>query len=177
VSTTGITALIASSARDAHKLSPQGPAAARVAELNKRLHQDHIDMQVGATRPASESVRAQRLQEILADYADHAVVEDPMFAEPIVGKSAIARRKLAEMNAMAAVSIEVTNRFAHGDQVVVEWVMRGRHEGDFFGYQPTGREINHRGVTVVTRQRGKIVRETLHYDLAELHRLMSSDSA
>ena len=105
------------------------------------------------------------------DYTDNAVVEDPLFAELIVGKTAIAERKLAEMKSMAGVSIDVTNRYAHGDQVVAEWVLRGTHQGDIFGFKATGRAIELRGVTVVTRNAaGKITRESLHYDLAELHR-------
>ena len=177
VSATGITALIASSRSGPQEPLIPGSQAARLGEFNKQLHQQHINMQAGAAQPASEEIARQRLSEILADYAENAVVEDPLFPHPIVGKQAIAQRKLAEMNAMAGVQIDVTNRFAHGDQVVVEWVMHGRHEGDFFGYKATGNALSHRGVTVVTRKSGKIVRESLHYDVHELHRLLSSASA
>jgi len=56
-----------------------------------------------------------------------------------VGKEAIAARKLAEMQGMRGVTIDVTQRFAYHNQVVAEWVLRGRHEGEIFGYPATGR--------------------------------------
>lgn len=109
----------------------------------------------------------------MEDYAPHAVVEDPLFAGPIVGRDAIAARKLAEMEGMRGVTIEVTHRFAYHNQVVAEWVLRGTHEGEVFGYPATGRQIEVRGVTVVTRENGKITRESLHYDVADVHRQLS----
>src|SRR5262249_40938556 len=117
--------------------------------------------------------QAQHLQAILDDYADDAIVDDPFFAQPIVGKAAIAQRKLAEMAAMRDAAIEVTNRFAYHNQVVAEWTLQGIHQGNFLGYAATGRHIRVQGVTVVTREGGKITRESLHYDVAAVHRQLS----
>jgi steroid delta-isomerase-like uncharacterized protein len=105
----------------------------------------------------------QKLQAMLDDYADNAIVEDPLFERPIVGKQAIAQRKWAEMTSMSGVTIDVVHRFAHGNQVVAEWVVRGTHAGHFMGYAPTGRQIEIRGMTVVTGENGKITRESLLY--------------
>ena len=111
---------------------------------------------------------------MLDDYADNAIVDDPLFERPIAGKQAIAQRKWAEMTSMSGVTIDVVHRFAHGNQVVAEWVVRGTHAGHFMGYAPTGRQIEIRGMTVVTHKNGKITRESLFYDVAELHRQLTS---
>jgi len=182
-SATGIATLMSSAEADAAALPPRrhSPSHGKTHH-NLKLHHEHVRRQVGATGGAApaagpaaalDAVRAQKLQEILDDYADHAVVEDPQFDAPISGKQAIARRKLAEMTSMAGVTLEVVHRFAHHDQVVAEWIVRGTHRGDFMGFRGTGREIEIRGVTVVTRENGKITRESLHYDVAELYRQLA----
>jgi steroid delta-isomerase-like uncharacterized protein len=147
---------------------------------NKKLHQEHVQRQGGATLtssapPASppDPHRAQALQAILDDYADDAIVDDPMFEAPIVGKAAIAERKMAEVTSIGNATIDVTQRFAHGDQVVAEWVLRGTHLGDFLGFAATGRRIEVRGMTIVTRANGKITRESLYYDVAGVQRQLS----
>jgi steroid delta-isomerase-like uncharacterized protein len=64
----------------------------------------------------------------------------------------------------------VTHRYAHGDEVVAEWVARGTVKGQFLGLAGHGRTIEMPGVTVVTRRAGKVVKEALYYDLAALRR-------
>jgi steroid delta-isomerase-like uncharacterized protein len=145
---------------------------------NTHLHAAHVHRQGTATHGIAPNGslsegHVQKLQAIVQDYAPNAVVEDPLFAEPIVGQEAIAARKLAEMKGMRGVTIGVTHRFAYHNQVVAEWVLRGTHEGEVFGYPATGRQIEVRGVTVVTREHGKIIRESLHYDVADVHRQLS----
>lgn len=172
-SASGIATLLSSAEASAAGLPPHYKPAHHTPEQHKQMHHAHVQRQSGATVPSADASHAERLQAIMNDYADHAVVEDPLFSAPIVGKRAIAERKLAEMQSMRGVTIEVTNRFAHGNQVVAEWVLRGTHAGDVFGYKATGRQIEVRGVTVVTREHGKITRESLHYDVADLHRQMA----
>ena len=66
--------------------------------------------------------------------------------------------------------ITVVNRIAVGNQVTVEWIATGIHTGDLPGLPATGRSYTLRGVTVVIREGGKIVRESLYYDAADLYR-------
>ncbi len=146
---------------------------------NKKLHHVHVQRQGSATLggPVTASSldpqRAQFLQQILDDYADDAVVDDPMFEAPITGKAAIAQRKLAEITSIGNATIDVTHRFAHGDQVIAEWVLHGTHQGDFLGFAATGRRIEVRGMTIVTRLNGKITRESLYYDVASVQHQLS----
>lgn len=107
------------------------------------------------------------------DYAEHAVVEDSMYAEPFVGRAAIMARKNVTIAAASDAKLQVTNRVAHGNQVTVEWVATGTHTGDLPGLPASGRPFTLRGVTVVIRHDGKVVREALYYDVADLRRQLS----
>ncbi len=182
-SATGIATLLASAetADAVGRPTPRGRPHTTVQRHNTSLHETHVRRQGAITHgaaPAPEgglsASHRQQLQAIVEDYAPDAVVEDPLFAAPIAGKEAIDARKLTEMQGMRGVTIDVTHRFAHHNQIVAEWVLRGRHEGAVFGYPATGRQIEVRGVTVVTREDGKITRESLHYDVADVHRQLSA---
>ena len=187
-SATAVAAIVAtadarSAGTTAHAAAPQHAAPAQ----HLQQHDEHLRRQGATTRvgaaaavaaaPAAGAPAAalsdehlQHLKALVDDYAEDATVEDPLSAHPITGKQAIAQRKLEEMASMKDVSLDVTHRFVHGDQVVAEWTMRGTHVGPYKGYAPTGRQIELRGVTVVTRRAGKIVKESLFYNVAELDR-------
>ncbi len=96
-----------------------------------------------------------------------------MYPEPFVGKAAIMSRKGVGMAAIPDLRIQVSNRVAHGAQVVVEWTATGTHTGDFPGLAASGRPFSIRGVTVVVREKGKIVREAIYYDMHEVRRQLS----
>lgn len=104
------------------------------------------------------------------DYAEHAIVEDSMYPQPLVGRKAIMERKGMGMAAIPNIKIAITNRVAHGNQVSAEWVATGTHNGDLPGMPATGRPFTLRGVTVTVREQGKIVREAIYYDLHDLKR-------
>jgi steroid delta-isomerase-like uncharacterized protein len=75
---------------------------------------------------------------------------------------------------MPNVKINVTNRVVHGDQLSVEWVATGTHTSDYPGLPATGRSFAIPGVTVVVRRHGKIVRESLYYDMLEVQRQLGN---
>lgn len=50
----------------------------------------------------------------------------------------------------------ILDMIAEGDRVAVRLIMRGRHEGEFFGIPPTGRDIEVKGVHVMRVQDGKV---------------------
>jgi len=129
---------------------------------NLQLHQEHLAKQTSGDAGAIQN-----------DYAEHAVVEDSMYPEPFVGKSAIMSRKGVGMAAIPDLQIQVNNRVAHGAQVAVEWTATGTHTGDFPGLAASGRPFAIRGVTVVVREEGKIVREAIYYDMHEVRRQLN----
>ncbi|GAC1467450.1 MAG: hypothetical protein PVS3B3_26320 [Ktedonobacteraceae bacterium] len=128
-------------------------------EHNIRLHDRHLTHQANGNT-----------QNLTNDYAHHAVVEDSMHTEPLVGRAAIMEHKSARMAAVSGANIRVNNRIARGEQVIVEWTATGIHTGDLHGLAATGRSYTLHGVTVVIRHEGKIVRESIYYDPAELHK-------
>lgn len=127
--------------------------------LQLQLHNRHLEVR-----------NAHDVSALQNDYAEDAVVEGSMFPEPFVGRAAIAARIGAEMQAFPDLQVQMTNRVVHGNQVTVEWVATGTHTGDFSGFSASGRSFSIPGVTVVIRERGKIVRESLYYDMEVVRR-------
>src|SRR5579871_3411129 len=87
-----------------------------------RLHDQHLARQVGG----NTSTMAQ-------DYAEDAVVNDPLFAQPFVGRDAIAKRYAAEVASVPDRSLRVINRTMNGNELVVEWEATGTHANSFLG--------------------------------------------
>jgi steroid delta-isomerase-like uncharacterized protein len=178
ITATGAAAMLASmDSKTARAAPPQPAGMVSQASQQRHLaaHDAHLQSQGATTHSGSaaghaqlDAARKQALERLLDDYADDAVVEDPLNHAPVTGKEAIAQRKLEEMTSMRNVTLTVNNRFAHGNQVIAEWVMRGTHVGPYKGYTATNREITLNGVTVVTRQNGKIVKESIFYDVDKL---------
>jgi steroid delta-isomerase-like uncharacterized protein len=129
------------------------------AQQHIRQHQQHLSYQFSGD-----------IQQLQQDYHEQAIVEDSMFPHPFIGREAIIKRKQAGLTAMPNLQIRVTNRIINGDQLTVEWIAEGTHASDFPGLPATGRAFAIPGVTVVVRRAGKIVRESLYYDMEEVYR-------
>jgi steroid delta-isomerase-like uncharacterized protein len=165
ISAAGVSAVSSATIRPTFpsKSAPTVPLDAQPTQ-NLQLHQQHLAHQSRGNTGALHQ-----------DYAEHAVVEDSMYSAPFVGRSAIMARKGVGMAAIPDVKIQVTNRVAHGSQVVAEWTATGTHTGDFPGLPASNRPFSIRGVTVVVRHEGKIVREAIYYDMGEVRRQLSQD--
>ena len=133
------------------------------AQQQIQQHEQHIENQSTGD-----------VQNLQNDYHENAIVEDSMYPHPFVGREAILNRKSAGFAAMPDMKITPTNRIVHGDQLTVEWVATGTHVSDYPGLPATGRTFSIPGVTVVVRRNGKIVRESLYYDMAEVKRQLGS---
>ena len=159
ISASGISAIVAAAASRRFTTSPLFNTNGNDALNLMRLHEQHLEHQSQGS-----------LDQLYHDYAEFAVVEDSMYPQPFVGRSAIMSRKSVGMQAIPGLKINVTNRIEHGNQLTVEWVATGTHVGDYPGLAATGRTFSIPGVTVVVRQNGKIVRESLYYDMEEVRR-------
>jgi steroid delta-isomerase-like uncharacterized protein len=59
----------------------------------------------------------------------------------------------------------IENTVADERRCVIEWRLRGTHDGaPFMGIEPTGREVELRGVDVMEVEDGLVVRNTVYYD-------------
>ena len=70
---------------------------------------------------------------------------------------------------MPDLRFETGAAFVAGDQGAVEWVLIGTYEGQLPGLPPgAGQALSVPGASVFEFQDGKIVRETLYFDLYSL---------
>jgi steroid delta-isomerase-like uncharacterized protein len=129
------------------------------AQLHIQQHGQHLSHQATGN-----------IEQLQHDYHENAIVEDSMYPHPFVGHPAIMSRKNAGFASMPDLQITVTKRLVHGDQLTVEWVASGTHQVDYPGLPATGRKFSIPGVTVVVRRNGKIMRESLYYNMAEVQR-------
>jgi steroid delta-isomerase-like uncharacterized protein len=141
---------------------PQGNSSPDAVDHLQR-HDEHLAHQTRG-----------HIDELHNDYAEHAVVEDSMYPQAFVGREAILARKRVGMAAIPGLKISVTNRIVRGNELTVEWVATGEHTGDYPGLPATGRAFSLPGVTVVVREHGKIVRESLYYDMDEVRRQLGA---
>ncbi len=159
LSAAGVGAIVAAAASRQFTTTP-------VAQGNRSEGMDHVQRHDEHLANQSQG----NLDQLQNDYAEHAVVEDSMYPRPFVGREAILARKSAGMTAIPGLQITVTRRVVQGNQLTVEWLASGTHTGDYPGLAATGRAFSIPGVTVVVRQHGKIVRESLYYDMEEVRR-------
>jgi predicted ester cyclase len=52
--------------------------------------------------------------------------------------------------------LSVEDIVAQGDKVVVRWILRGTHSGDFLGVAPTGRRVRVSGMDMYRLSEGKV---------------------
>ena len=48
---------------------------------------------------------------------------------------------------------------AEGDKVVLRWIGKGTHKGEFMGGSPTGKEMTITGISIIRIKEGKILEE------------------
>jgi steroid delta-isomerase-like uncharacterized protein len=145
------------------------------------LSNDAADSSAAAAKPAADDREAadrRRLAvaKIMLDYHADAIVNDPLFGKPLVGKLAIATHKTAEMLALSDVELTVTDRWTMGSDLTAIWEVTGIHSGPYYNLPATGRRISISGATVVTRRDGKIAQETLYYDADDMLRQLSAEA-
>lgn len=163
VSAAGAGAVAAVAVRQLTSHGSQSIPGDNNAQQHIQQHQQHMANQATGN-----------VQQLHHDYHEDAIVEDSMFPHPFVGREAILARKGAGFAAMPDLTITPTKRMVHGDQLTVEWVASGTHKHDYPGLPATGRSFSIPGVTVVVRRNGKIVRESLYYDMAEVQRQLGA---
>ncbi len=162
ITTAGVGAIIAT-------ISGSSASSASLAS-HTQDHQQHIQLHDQHLTHQSQG----NTQQLHKDYTEHAIVEDSLYAEPMVGRAAIMERKNVIMAAASDANITITNRILNGNQVTAEWIATGIHTGDLPGMPASGLPFTLRGVTVVVRENGKIVREALYYNVADLHKQVGS---
>lgn len=65
---------------------------------------------------------------------------------------------------MSPLATEVVDSCAEDDTGAVGWIMRGTHEGDVMGIEPTDKQIEVEGMEFNRVEDGKIVETHINYD-------------
>lgn len=111
------------------------------------------------------------LDELIAE--DH-VLYDPTAPEPWRGPEGL-RRSLAPFRAaFPDLRVRIEDQLAEGDQVATRWVFTGRHDGEFFGIAPTGRQVRVTGVSIERLAGGRIVEDRMEMDALGLMRQLGA---
>lgn len=135
------------------------PSTPSAEKMHYQLHDQHITRQTAGNTHA-----------MVGDYAEDALVEDPLFSAPFLGTEAIARRYAAEVASVPDRSLTITHRTLQENQLIVEWTATGTHVAPFLGIGGNGKRFSINGVTVVSRREGKIVRESHFFNTQDLLR-------
>ena len=78
--------------------------------------------------------------------------------------------------AFAGYYITVEEQIGEGCKVVTCWTARGRHTGEVFGLQPTGREARWTGVTINRyAEDGKVIEHRVIFDKSEIMRQLAGN--
>ena len=92
------------------------------------------------------------LDEILApDYVLH--------PEEVRGADGLKEVVERYRNALSGLRVTIDQQFAEGDYVATRLTIRGTHDGDLMGAQPTGRDVTFTGITISRCEGGRIVEE------------------
>ena len=80
---------------------------------------------------------------------------------------------LAEMvegyrQVLAGLRVTIEHQFGDGDYVATRFTVHGRHEGEFLGAPPTGRDVSFGGITISRFEDGRLVEEWEEIDALTL---------
>lgn len=62
------------------------------------------------------------------------------------------------------IQLTIEDQIAEGDKVVTRWTMRGKHQGEFQGIAPTGKEVTMTGTFIHRIEGGKLAERWVNAD-------------
>jgi predicted ester cyclase len=100
----------------------------------------------------------------------HDIVSPDYVVHPEEAKGAdgLAEMVAGYRSAIAGLSVTIDQQFTEGDYVATRYTIRGRHEGELMGAEPTGRDLEFTGLTLSRCRDGKIAEEWELVDVAGL---------
>lgn len=104
-------------------------------------------------------------RELVDEYvADDFVGHESGLPEPVRGRDGLKELLETYRSGFSDLSSEVVESCTEDDTVAVRWIMRGTHEGDVMGIEPTGKQIEVEGMQFNRVEDGKIVESHINYD-------------
>jgi steroid delta-isomerase-like uncharacterized protein len=95
---------------------------------------------------------------ISADFVDHLTHEDERGLEELKHYVTIYRAACPD------IQDTVEDIVAEGDKIVVRWMSRGTHQGEFMGVAPTGRHVTFTGMRLFRIAESKIAESWVNID-------------
>src|SRR2546425_7345545 len=111
-----------------------------------------------------EEVANQGRLELIDEMAVPDHVEHNPFPQQSQGAEGL-KQRVTMVRAAFNPRFTIEHLIAEGDQVAVMWSNRGTHVGDWFGFAPTGKEINTHGVDIHLLRDGRLAE---HWDVVDL---------
>lgn len=90
------------------------------------------------------------------------VLHDP--SGDVVGPAAFETYNRRYLDAFPDLRYDIEDMVAEGDRVSFRARMRGTHEGEFMGFEPTGRGFDAEGIIIARLKDGKIAERWASYD-------------
>ena len=86
--------------------------------------------------------------------------------EEAKGADGLAEMVAGYRSAIAGLTVTIDQQFTEGDYVATRYTIRGRHEGELMGAEPTGRDLEFMGLTISRCRGGKVEEEWELVDVA-----------
>jgi steroid delta-isomerase-like uncharacterized protein len=131
---------------------------------------DSPDANAEIVRAGFEQFNANNLDGCLALAAPDLVMHLAEFPEPLRGREAWREGATMIKRAFPDLSAEIDDIVAAGDLVAVRLRFRGTHEGEYLGFEPTGRTIEYVSHEFYRVADGVIAEEWICSDTATLFR-------
>jgi steroid delta-isomerase-like uncharacterized protein len=122
-----------------------------------------------------EHVEAENVHDharVMATYSrDNPVFEDVPSGARYTGDDIVTDNYVHLWDGFPGLTREITRWTFGDDSAVIELTLRGRHDGEFRGIPPTGKEIEHRVIAHFQFDaEGRIQQETAYYDAGSFRR-------
>lgn len=107
---------------------------------------------------------------VIALYAEDALFEEIILGHPVArGHDEMSAYVGAVFDAFTSFAITVTDGFAAGDRVALEWVLTGAYTGQFATLPPgSGQAVEVRGASIIELDGDRIAYQAEYWDLAVL---------
>ena len=132
-------------------------------------HAGDIEENKSIARRVPEEVATEGNVDFVDEICAEDVVEHGPFGE-LNGREGVKEQVEAFRDAFDGFSATVDDIVAEGDTVAMRVTLRGTHDGEFRGIEPTGRSIEVQNMIFTRTEDGKIVERWLQPDLLGLRR-------
>jgi steroid delta-isomerase-like uncharacterized protein len=116
----------------------------------------------------NDAWNAHDVDAIVAMHTDDSVFENHTTGDVTVGREAIGRAVEGIFRVFPDLNFEGRRQYIREDLVVQEWTARGTHEGTMtrsgVEIQPTGRNVEYRGMDIIPIRNGLVARKDVYSD-------------